>query len=132
MSRSGEAAAYEAELPAQPGHAAAIAAAPALTVERAFKDLEAILYAIAAAPAHYRNFAVHYMRCRDALLAGPDRSALPGFLIQCGTSEKFREFILLYDATPRARHAFLDQALGRCRTAFGLTRSYDIFDDEDF
>ena len=116
----------------QPFGAPAAAAAPALTLERAFADLQAILYSVAAAPAHYRNFAVHYMRCRNALLDDGDRAVLPGFLLQCGTSEKFREFITLYDGSPAARHAFLDQALGRCRAAFGMTRGYDIFDDEDF
>lgn len=109
-----------------------VVVAPELTTERALKDLETILYSVAASPSHYRNHAVHYMRCRSTLLNGDGRSALPGFLIQCGTSEKFREFIILYDASVQARHAFIDHALGRCRALFGWTRSYDIFDDEDF
>lgn len=111
-----------------------VPAAPALTSERAFSDLETILYSIASSPSHYRNFAVHYMRCRTVLLNGPGRSAVPGFLIQCGTSEKFREFITLYDASPKPRHLFLDQALSGCRAAFGVARaSVDaFFDDEDF
>lgn len=116
----------------QPLNAAAPVVEPALTVERAFEDIETILYSVASSPAHYRNFAVHYMRCRDALLRGESRASLPGFLVQCGTSEKFREFILLYDASVEARHAFLDQALSRWRALLGWTRAYDIFDDEDF
>ncbi|HEV2746287.1 MAG TPA: hypothetical protein VGW34_03190 [Allosphingosinicella sp.] len=111
---------------------AAFVAPPALTGERALKDLETILYSVAAAPAHYRNFAVRYMQCREALLNGPHRSALPGFLIQCGTSEKYREFITLYDPTAEARRAFLDQALAPCQSLLGVRRSYDDFADFDF
>ena len=107
-------------------------AAPELTKERAFKDLETILRAIAASPSHYRNFAVHYMRCRSVLLNEPGRAALPGYLIQCGTSDKFRDFILLYDGAVAARHAFIAESLGRCRALLGWSRPYDIFDDEDF
>ena len=107
-------------------------AAPELTSERAFKDLEAILRSIAASPSHYRNFAVHYMRCRSALLDQPGRALLPGYLLQCGTSDKFRDFIILYDASVAARHAFIDESLARCRASLGWTRAYDIFDDEDF
>ena len=126
------ASAYESETAAAFISAPPAAPAAGLTLEQALEDIEAILRAVASSPAHYRNFAVHYMRCRDALLAGAERSVLPGFLIQCGTSEKFREFILLYDASVAARHAFIDQALGRCRTSFGWSRPYDPFDDEDF
>lgn len=107
-------------------------APPELTMERALKDLEAILRSVASLPSRYRNFAVHYMRCRNTLLNGDGRSALPGFLVQCGTSEKFRDFITLYDPSVEARLAFIDHALSRCRASFGWTRSYDIFDDEDF
>ncbi|CAA9519596.1 MAG: hypothetical protein AVDCRST_MAG91-2115 [uncultured Sphingomonadaceae bacterium] len=112
-----------------------IAAAPVqpeLTTEQAFKDLEAILTSIASSPSHYRNFAVHYLRCREALMSGQARPALPGFLVQCGTSDKFRDFITLFDASVQARRAFLDQALGGLRASLGWTRSYDIFDDDDF
>ena len=112
-----------------------IAAAPVqpeLTTERAFKDLEAILTSIASAPSHYRNFAVHYLRCRETLMSGETRSALPGFLVQCGTSDKFRDFISLFDASVQARRAFLDQALSGLRASFGWARAYDIFDDDDF
>ena len=104
---------------------------PELTLERAFADLEQMLYSIASSPSHHRSFAVHYMRCRNLVLTGQDRSALPGFLIECGTSEKFRDFITLYDASIGERHAFLEYALSRCRALYG-DRSYAGFDDEDF
>ena len=103
-----------------------------LTSERAMKDLETMLRSIAASPSHYRNFAVHYMRCRGVLLDEPGRAVLPGYLLQCGTSDKFRDFIILYDASVSARHAFIEESLERCRASLGWTRSYDIFDDEDF
>jgi hypothetical protein len=132
MTGAGEAAVCEVEMLDEPLKAVPVVPAPELTMERAFKDMETILYSIAASPSHYRNFAVHYMRCRNVLLGGECRAMLPGFLIQCGTSDKFRDFVCLYDASAEARRAFLDNALSRCRAALGWTRSYDIFDDEDF
>jgi hypothetical protein len=131
MRTGGEAAAGGADMLEDPIHGSPVAA-PELTAERAFKDLASILNSVAASPSHYRNYAVHYMRCRSALLNGQGRSHLPGFLIQCGTSEKFRDFITLYDASVPNRHAFIDHALSRCRALFGWTRSFDVFDDEDF
>ena len=103
-----------------------------LTPERAFKDLEAILTSIASSPSHYRNFAVHYLRCRETLLGVQTRSAVPGFLIQCGTSDKFRDFICLYDPSAEARRDFIHKALAGCRALLGWSRPYDIFDDDDF
>ena len=108
------------------------ATAPELMPERAFEDLEPILRSLAASPSDYRNFAASYTQCRDALIRPQTRSALPGFMIQCQTSEKFRDFNPLYDASVHARHAFIDQALGKCRALFGWSRSYDVFDDSDF
>ena len=105
---------------------------PEVTPQRAFEDLEPILHSLAASPTNYRNFAAAYTRCRDALLRPQTRSALPGFMIQCQTSEKFRDFISLYDGSVAARQAFISQALGRFRASLGWTRSYDVFDDEDF
>jgi hypothetical protein len=128
----GEEADYDMDMLDEPSQAPTIVAEPELTAERAFKDLETILYSVASSPSHYRNFAVHYMRCRGVLLRGEGRSAVPGFLVQCGTSEKFRDFITLYDASVGERHAFIGYGLTRCRALYGGTRSYDPFDDEDF
>ena len=132
MRFGGEEAAFEMDMLEEPSQAPTVVLESELTSERAFKDLEMILYSVASSPSHYRNFAVHYMRCRSALLGGEGRSAVPGFLVQCGTSEKFRDFITLYDASVRERHAFIEYALTRCRALYGGTRSYDPFDDEDF
>ncbi len=132
MRIGGEEAACEMSMLDETAQSPSAAVEAELTMERAYKDLETILYSIASSPSHYRNFAVHYMRCRNALLSGDGRSAVPGFLLQCGTSEKFRDFICLYDGAARERHAFIDDALTRCRGLYGATRRYDPFDDEDF
>jgi hypothetical protein len=129
MRGGGAAAAYEVEMLDDDLKAVI---EPELTTERAFKDFETILYSVAASPSQYRNSAVHYMRCRNALLNWQGRPALPGFVFQCGTCEKFRDFITLYDASVQARHAFIHDALGQCRSLLGWTPAYDIFDDEDF
>ncbi len=131
MRTSGEEAACEMQILEEPWQSVPASVEPELTVERAFTDLEKILYSLASSPSHYRNFAVHYMRCRNMLL-NQDRSALPGFLVQCGTSEKFRDFIILYDASVQQRHAFIGEALSRCRALYGGRSFTDFDDDEDF
>jgi len=108
------------------------ATAPELTPERALEELEPILHSLAAPPSDYRNFAAPYTRCRDALIWSRTRSGLPGFIIQCQTSEKFRDFISLYDASVTARQAFIAESLSRCRASLGWSRSYDVFSDDDF
>lgn len=39
---------------------------------------------------------------------------IPGFLSQCGSLERFREFIGLFHAKPESRKAFIDAYLERC------------------
>lgn len=132
MRWGGEAAVDEADMLGEDTRAPAPVVEPELTAERAFKDLESMLLSIASSPSHYRNFAVHYLRCREKLLREATRSALPGFLIQCGTSDKFRDFITLYDPSAQARRDFINHALSGCRASLGWSRPYDIFDDDDF
>lgn len=105
---------------------------PELSLAESFEELEGILYLIASSPAQHRHYAVRYMRCRNRLMASEARPTLPGFMMQTGTVDKYRDFITLYDANVEARHAFLDQAFSRCRGVVGSKRPYDGFDDLDF
>ena len=55
-----------------------------------------------------------YQVCRTALITGELRSLLPGFLTQCPSSMKFRDFIHLYDRDPEKRMTFVYRALDDC------------------
>jgi len=62
--------------------------------------MEDLLRAVSSSNSPPRLSAVHYTRCRDALLSGEPRSAVPGFILQCVSIYKFYDFINLYDADP--------------------------------
>ena len=62
-----------------------------------------------------RHWAVKYAHCRGALLQSELGAKLPGFLIQCGSLERFRDFITLYHANPDARARFVDAAFDHTR-----------------
>ena len=64
-----------------------------------------------------RHLEVRYQVCRTMLMTGEFRSCLPGFVQQCISLPKFREFICLYDFEPQVRLAFIDEAMAKCRSA---------------
>lgn len=82
--------------------------------EQAMAELEALMCSIAAGALPLRADATAYSRCRSDLLASPDM-VLPGFLHQCMTVFKFRDFISLYDPDAEARESFVRRAFDRCR-----------------
>ena len=61
-----------------------------------------------------RPLAVRYQICRMALMAGELKDHLPGYVRQCMSSLRFREFIHLYDHDPAVRIAFIDGSLRAC------------------
>jgi hypothetical protein len=128
----GVAATEEADMLSQQMTIVVVPPEPDLTPATAFEELEAILYTVAASPPQHRKFAVRYMQCRDVLMGSELRATLPGFMLQTGTIDKYRDFITLYDRDVPARRAFLDHALGRCRALVGPKRVYDDFADLDF
>ena len=83
---------------------------PAQTL-REFQDL---LRAVATTHPMQRPWAVAYTECRSTLLAGELRSKLPGFVVQCGSIDRFRDFISLYHPRSESRVAFIDSAFRRC------------------
>ncbi len=74
-------------------------------------QLQEVLRAVAERGSVDRPACATYGQYRAALMASGLRSTLPGFLLQCGSLERFREFITLYHPEPRARIQFVDAAL---------------------
>lgn len=79
-----------------------------------------------------RNMAAHYQRCRMILLSGEMRSSLPGFVTQCVSLVKFREFIHLYDPDTAVRLRFVDRSLENCLAHLPVPPRPRIFDLDDF
>lgn len=79
-----------------------------------------------------RVAAVRYTRCRSALIESEVRPAVPGFLVQCISLDKFHDFITLLDPNPDARIAFIEAGLVACRDALDVQKKYDVFGDRDF
>ena len=61
-----------------------------------------------------RIMAARYQICRTALMTGELNTCLPGFVRQCGSLLKFREFIHLYDHEPAIRAEFINVSLHAC------------------
>lgn len=79
-------------------------------------EMEELLLSVAGGSPADRSEAIVYSRCRSALLQSPAKHLLPGFVYQCLTIFKFKEFITLYDPDPALRQAFVRRAIGRCRS----------------
>jgi hypothetical protein len=81
--------------------------------------LNDLLLAIAKGLVPDRSEAVLYSSCRSELLASPYRDLLPGYLVQCISVFRFRDFIGLYDPSPAMRQRFVDQSFARAVASFG-------------
>lgn len=78
-------------------------------------ELEDVLCAATTGAPPSRSDAITYSRCRSALLESAAKDLLPGFLYQCSTVFRFREFVTLYDPDPALREAFVRKTFARCR-----------------
>lgn len=96
------------------------------------EEMEDLLRAVSSSTSPPRLSAVHYTQCRDALLSGELRAAIPGFILQCVSIYKFYDFINLYDPDPAARVAFVENAFGKGRRHVDTKRGTDSFSDFDF
>lgn len=83
--------------------------------QHAIDMLEELLCGIAGGGTPNRSQANTYSSCRSDLLQSRAKALLPGFLYQCLTIFKFREFINLYDPDVALRQAFVRRAMERCR-----------------
>lgn len=78
------------------------------------RELEGVLFAVASGQPLQRPWAFRYSELRTKLLESSLRDKVPGFLFQCGSIDRFRDFITLYHPRPESRAAFLRAALERC------------------
>jgi hypothetical protein len=98
----------------------------------ALEEMQELLRSVSSSRSPHRLSAVRYTHCRSILLDSELRPAMPGFLIQCVSLDKFQTFIYLYDPTPEARIALVDAAFDKGRALLDAKRRYDVFDDSDF
>jgi hypothetical protein len=83
--------------------------------EDALTELQEIMRAACAAGTVPRHLASRYTACRAALLGSELRGALPGFLTQCVSLQKFFEFIQLFSPVAAHRIAFMHNSFEACR-----------------
>ena len=105
---------------------------PRLTAREALDEMEEIMRVTASEHSARRVAAVRYTRCRSALIESELRAAVPGFLVQCVSLDKFHDFISLLDPSPKTRIAFIEAGLADCRAALDVQKKYDVFGDRDF
>ena len=82
------------------------------------EDLDAmhgLLCIVAQGDPPAREIAVTYANCRARLLSSSQGKMLPGFLYQCATINRFRDFIHLYDPEIPLRISFIDRMIDRAR-----------------
>lgn len=99
---------------------------PEIGETEAFEELFALLRAIASGHPADRSEAVRYSTCRAALLASGAKSSLPGFLRQCMSVARFRDFITLYDPDPSERERFVRKAFELTRDRYELSSAFDL------
>jgi len=103
-----------------------------LKSDEALTELKQLMRLAAGEGSPQRLAATTYTVCRETLLQSELRPALPGFLLQCLTIFRFKDFIQLYSPSLSERHAFVDEAFRACEIRAGLRQSFDVFDDPDF
>ncbi len=98
-----------------------------LAADEAWVRLQELLHDAAVESVQPRQAATLYTRLREILLKSAYQPHLPGFMIQCLTLDRFRDFIRLYHPRPAERIAFLDRAF-----AARAYRARDFLADADF
>jgi hypothetical protein len=102
------------------------------TIRETLQEMEELLCGVANATAAPRADAVRYTNDRSALLESELRSALPGFLVQCTSINKFHDFIILYDSRRDARISFIAASLANAWALLESRRVYDVFGEGEF
>ncbi len=94
-------------------------------VHVAFEELYQLLRTTAGGGVPDRAETVTYSNLRATLLDSQHASLLPGFVSQCHSLFKFREFISLYDCDPAVREAFIRTMFEKARSAFEIEGAFD-------
>ena len=91
-----------------------------MSVPEALEELHELLRICCEDSCPPRHVAHRYQICRTTLLSGELELTLPGFLTQCPSSIRFRDFVHLYHRHPRRRIKFIDQLLSDCRAKLNM------------
>lgn len=100
---------------------------PELTATEALAELHQLMRLVASGDSPQRLAATTYIACRETLLASALRPALPGFLFQCLTIFRFKDFIHLYSPNVNERIAFIEDCVRSCEVRAGLAAKFDVF-----
>ena len=76
-------------------------------------ELESLLISVALGEVPNRQTATAYSALRVVLLQTYDADVVPGFVSQCISIYKYREFINLYDGRPAERRRFVNDVFDR-------------------
>lgn len=90
------------------------------------EEFEELLCSIATGVPPDRSAAMRFSRCRSALLESSVKDLLPGFVYQCLSVFRFKDFITLYDPDIALRDAFIRRAFGRCRAISAFPEPKDL------
>jgi len=101
-----------------------------LSADEAWFELQELLRAAATDAAPPRHMAAHYTAIRDTLMRSELHAHLPGFMLQCLTLDRFRDFIRLYHPQPEVRIDFLSSAFRYRIPRRGVTQ--DFLADAEF
>lgn len=97
--------------------------------DEAWVKLQDILRTVAATPAQPREMAARYMQLREILMRSSYQPQLPGFMLQCMSLDRYREFIHLYHPQAQARIDFVNRSF---RGQFFSRPGDDFLADGDF
>jgi hypothetical protein len=103
-----------------------------LDAHGALAELQGLLRESSANLSPPRLWAVRYQICRSTLMSGELKAYLPGYIFQCVSLFKFREFIHLYDHEVGSRIAFVDRSFENCWTQLNERPTFGTFRDNDF
>ena len=98
-----------------------------LAADEAWTRLQQLLREAATEGPQPRQAAMLYTRLRHALINSDYQPHLPGFVRQCMSIDRFRDFIRLYDSRAGERISFLDRSFSR-----RAMHTRDFFADADF
>lgn len=100
------------------------------SANEAWYELQDLLRAASSDAPQPRGAAALYTSLRDQLTRSELQDRLPGFMLQCLTLDRFRDFIHLYDPNPETRLELLNRAFGVRNGRSRLNR--DFFADVEF
>jgi hypothetical protein len=98
----------------------------------ALKELHDLLTICCEEHGPARYLPPRYQICRASVMNSRLSPYLPGFVRQCVSLFKFRDFICLYDHDPAVRTKFVEEAMASCWTQLNEATPRRSADPDDF